>query len=42
MDKICTYKPGTNEPCAECPRKMSTLYMCGVLQEIAASTQEEE
>lgn len=32
----CTYTPASNQPCATCPRKITTLYRCGLLQEAAA------
>lgn len=28
----CTYKGG-NEPCPECPRVITALHMCGILQD---------
>ena len=37
----CTYKPNSNEPCATCPRKISTLYKCELLKETARETSEE-
>lgn len=32
---LCDYEPGSNVPCDSCPRKISMLYRCGVLQEMA-------
>lgn len=37
----CTYNPHSNEPCATCPRKISTLYKCELLKETARETAEE-
>jgi hypothetical protein len=33
-DTPCTYEPTSNEPCATCPRLITCLYMCKLLQEI--------
>jgi hypothetical protein len=32
--KVCTYKSNSNQPCKTCPRVISALYRCGILQEI--------
>lgn len=31
---MCDYKEQSNEPCENCPRVMSALHMCNLLQEI--------
>lgn len=31
----CDYEPGSNVPCDSCPRKITMLYRCGALQEMA-------
>lgn len=36
----CDYIAGSNNPCATCPRKITSLHMCGLLQE-AASDEED-
>lgn len=33
-DEYCGYIPGSNDPCATCPRLISCLYMCRLLQEV--------
>lgn len=38
----CTYIPGSNEPCLTCPRKITMLYMCHLLQEAASETDPED
>lgn len=38
---MCTYKENSNEPCDSCPRRMTALHMCGVLQEIQKELNEE-
>lgn len=30
----CDYIKGSNEPCKDCPRRITALHMCGILQEI--------
>lgn len=30
----CTFKPTDTEPCATCPRRMSELYRCGILNDV--------
>lgn len=35
----CTFAGG-NETCPTCPRKMTMLYMCGILQDEAARHQD--
>lgn len=37
-DAVCAYAPNSNQPCAECPRKITALYCCGLLQEGAKET----
>jgi len=32
-DHPCGYVPASNEPCETCPRKITALYRCGLLQE---------
>jgi hypothetical protein len=31
---MCSYKKNSNEPCKDCPRVISALYMCNFLKEI--------
>ena len=31
---MCTYVKNSNEPCKICPRRMTALHMCKLLQEI--------
>ena len=31
---MCNYKENSNEPCETCPRLITCLYMCKLLQEI--------
>ncbi len=31
---MCTYKKGSIEPCETCPKLISALYKCKLLQEI--------
>ena len=38
---VCDYVPNSNEPCADCPRKITMLYRCGLLQEAAAEVRTE-
>ena len=38
----CSYKKGDEEPCATCPRKITTLYMCKFLQDTLLEENEEE
>lgn len=38
--KVCKYKKNSNEPCKDCPRLMSALYRCGLLQEYLKETQD--
>ncbi len=38
---VCDYVPNSNEPCADCPRKITMLYRCGLLQEAAAEVHPE-
>lgn len=38
---VCDYVPNSNEPCAECPKKITMLYRCGLLQEAAAEVRTE-
>ena len=40
-DPVCDYKPQSNTPCADCPRKISCLHRCGLLQEAAEETEDE-
>jgi len=32
---MCDYKKNNNEPCKDCPRRMTALHMCDLLKEIA-------
>jgi hypothetical protein len=31
-DPVCTWESG-NEPCDECPRRITALHMCGILKD---------
>lgn len=31
----CDYKKDSNNPCKDCPRLISALYMCSLLKEVA-------
>lgn len=33
VDTMCSYVAGSIEPCATCPRKITALHSCGLLQE---------
>lgn len=37
--RACDYTAGSNQPCATCPRLISTLYRCGLLQEAARDSE---
>ena len=37
----CDYKKDSNEPCKDCPRIMTALYRCGLLQEMQEEAEEE-
>lgn len=37
----CEYKKDSNEPCKDCPRVMTALYRCDLLQEIQKELEEE-
>lgn len=41
-DTPCDYVKDSNEPCSTCPRKITMLYRCGLLQEAAAESEEQE
>ena len=38
---VCDYVPNSNQPCADCPRKITMLSRCGLLQEAAAEVRTE-
>ena len=37
----CNYKKNSVEPCKTCPRKITALYMCKLLQETAELAQKD-
>lgn len=40
--KHCDYVENSNKPCKDCPRVMTALYRCDVLQEIQKELQEKK
>lgn len=32
--EVCTFEKKDTEPCENCPRVLSALYMCGILQDM--------
>lgn len=39
-DELCTWKSG-NTPCSVCPKRMSALHMCKLLQNEASQNEQE-
>lgn len=37
----CEYKKDSNEPCKDCPRVVTALYRCDLLQEIQKEAEED-
>lgn len=32
-DSHCSFEVGDKDPCSHCPRKITALHMCGILQD---------
>jgi len=39
VNQECSFKKGDKEPCSNCPRKITALYMCKLLQEISEESE---